>query len=477
VLVRDVAYAGLPKAERAELHQRHADWLDGQPDRSDELVGYHLEQAAGYLGELGAPEQQVTRIATNAGRRLGAAGITAWKRGDAPAVAGLLARAVALLPAGDEFRLELLCELGGARRTLGELVAAERTYAEARAEAEVAGQQRIERRAAFERVFIALSIDSTIDPQELLESTGTAIPVLEAYGDERALGRAFLLRASALGPYQSHYAAAGKAVEQAIHHYKRSDWPFSACLATLGSSLVNGPTPVADALRVCAELLREADLNGQANMLSFIATLEAMQGQFDRARQRTSRAREIFIELGQPIGAEYSCGEAEARIELLAGSPDRAYEALKQSYAALAARGERSYLATRAAMLADVLYRQERWAEADRRAKEAQACSSRGDVLTEWMWRSVAGRLAARAGRLEEGAELVHGALACLADTDVLDQQARCRLDLADVLCMARRGGEARACVAEAIRLFELKGNDIDAKRAAAWLAKLTESP
>ena len=53
VLVRDVVYAGTPKAERAEVHQRHADWLDAQPDGSDELVGYHLEQAAGYLGELG----------------------------------------------------------------------------------------------------------------------------------------------------------------------------------------------------------------------------------------------------------------------------------------------------------------------------------------------------------------------------------------------------------------------------------------
>ena len=98
VLVRDVVYAGTPKSERAEVHQQHADWLDGQPDGSDELVGYHLEQAAGYLGELGAPEQQVTRLAMNAGRRLGAAGIRAWKRGDARATVNLLGRATALLP-------------------------------------------------------------------------------------------------------------------------------------------------------------------------------------------------------------------------------------------------------------------------------------------------------------------------------------------------------------------------------------------
>ena len=32
VLVRDVAYNGLPKADRARLHERYADWLDGEPD-------------------------------------------------------------------------------------------------------------------------------------------------------------------------------------------------------------------------------------------------------------------------------------------------------------------------------------------------------------------------------------------------------------------------------------------------------------
>ena len=121
VLVRDVVYAGTPKAERAELHREHADWLAAQPDGADELIGYHLEQAAGYLDELGAPGQQVTRIATNAGRRLGAAGIAAWKRGDARATANLLGRATALLPEQDEERLRLMCELGEAMHTAGDL--------------------------------------------------------------------------------------------------------------------------------------------------------------------------------------------------------------------------------------------------------------------------------------------------------------------------------------------------------------------
>ena len=49
VLIRDVAYASMPKELRADLHPRLASWLEARAGRQltghDELVGYHLEQA------------------------------------------------------------------------------------------------------------------------------------------------------------------------------------------------------------------------------------------------------------------------------------------------------------------------------------------------------------------------------------------------------------------------------------------------
>src|SRR5205814_1373839 len=45
VLIRDVAYNAIPHELRAELHERHVDWLDLQSGVFDELAGYHLEQA------------------------------------------------------------------------------------------------------------------------------------------------------------------------------------------------------------------------------------------------------------------------------------------------------------------------------------------------------------------------------------------------------------------------------------------------
>ena len=59
LLIRDAAYDALPKAVRADLHARFADWLDEHGQalvERDEIVGYHLEQAARYQAELGQPD-------------------------------------------------------------------------------------------------------------------------------------------------------------------------------------------------------------------------------------------------------------------------------------------------------------------------------------------------------------------------------------------------------------------------------------
>ncbi len=73
LLIRDAAYDALPKATRAELHERFADWLTTRGAdlvEQDEIVGYHLEQAARYKAELGRPD---TTLAPRASELLGAA--------------------------------------------------------------------------------------------------------------------------------------------------------------------------------------------------------------------------------------------------------------------------------------------------------------------------------------------------------------------------------------------------------------------
>ena len=106
LLIRDAAYESLPKAARAELHERFADWLDAHASllEQDELVGYHLEQAARYRAELDERDRQVAELEARAAGRLGTAGRAAFARGDLHGARSLLGRAVRLLPEGPERR-------------------------------------------------------------------------------------------------------------------------------------------------------------------------------------------------------------------------------------------------------------------------------------------------------------------------------------------------------------------------------------
>ena len=99
LLIRDAAYEALPKAARAELHERFAAWLEKHGAdlvELDEILGYHLEQACLYRAELGTPDDG--SLATAARRRLAAAGGRALARSDNVAAVNLLERAAALMP-------------------------------------------------------------------------------------------------------------------------------------------------------------------------------------------------------------------------------------------------------------------------------------------------------------------------------------------------------------------------------------------
>ena len=97
LMIRDAAYEALPKATRADLHTRFADWLDEYGHtlvELDEIMGYHLEQASRYVAELGRPDPI---LAERASLRLAAAGRQANDRLDGRAALALLLRAVELL--------------------------------------------------------------------------------------------------------------------------------------------------------------------------------------------------------------------------------------------------------------------------------------------------------------------------------------------------------------------------------------------
>ena len=124
LLLLEVAYDSVPKLERADLHERHGNWVE-QHGGDEEIVGYHLERAHGYRASLGPVDAEGRALARRAATRLGAAGRRAYERGDLHAAVGLLSRAAALLEPGAAGRVELLADLGEALRETGEFDRAE----------------------------------------------------------------------------------------------------------------------------------------------------------------------------------------------------------------------------------------------------------------------------------------------------------------------------------------------------------------
>ena len=221
VLIRDVAYASLPKAERADLHERLAEWL---ADGTDELIGYHLEQAYRCHAELGRLDLDARRLADRAGKRLGAAGIQARKRGDTPAALNLLERAAGLLAERDPFRLELVCELGIALRGAGRLVQAEETLATAAAVGALTGDRRAELRARLELANVRMFSDPGGRSDELVAAAREAIPVFETAGDDRSLSRAWRLIAYVEGATRCRFGPSMEAAERSLDYSVRAGW-------------------------------------------------------------------------------------------------------------------------------------------------------------------------------------------------------------------------------------------------------------
>ena len=97
LLIRDAAYDAIPKATRAELHERFADWLDGaagSTGEQDEILAYHLEASYRMRIELGPADQRTRGLADAAAARLLTSSGRARDRGDLAAAKLLLERCV-----------------------------------------------------------------------------------------------------------------------------------------------------------------------------------------------------------------------------------------------------------------------------------------------------------------------------------------------------------------------------------------------
>jgi len=473
LLVQQAAYRAIPKSHRAELHQRFAGWTEHQA-AEDEIVGYHLEQAVRYRGELGAVDDEVRALARRGAGHLEAAGTRAHARGDVPAAVRLLRRAASLLPADDPARARAQTGLGAALLEAGRLDQADRVLADAGRIAEVAGDPGLAARARVQRLLLGLQVDMGGAAAEVGQALPKLLATFEQAGDEVGRCQAWRLRA-AVHWLQADSGAAEDAWRQAAVHARLAgdERQLTEVLGWLASAALWGPTPAPEGIRRCERYLEEVGSHqtGEAVILNHLAGLYAMQNRVAEAGRLLARGMAAFEELGVTMTS--SVTHPASFVAMLAGDAATAEAHLRRDYEGLEAMGEKGYLATTAAFLAQAIAAQGRPAEAERYIEVSREAAGEDDLSAQMVWQGLQARILAAGGRLAEAEELARSAVALAARTDFLNQHGDALLELAVVLDRAGRTAEARVAVGDALGLYGRKGNLLAAASARRRLERL----
>jgi tetratricopeptide (TPR) repeat protein len=459
----------LPKARRAELHERFASWIERHTGERtaefDEVVGYHLEQAHRYQGELGVSGPEHDRLGVRAATRLTGAGRRAFARGDMAAAAGLLGRAASLLAGDVRARAALLPDLSEALMEVGELTRADDVLAEAIRSAEVVGDRGLLGHATIVRLLLMESTDPKGRAEVALPELERLIPVFEQLGDDLGLARAWRLTAD-LHWTRARYGEAGVALERAIEHARAAGngWEEAESLGQYTGAGVYGPTPVEDVVVRCEALLARGHGNRlvDARAVRSLAALRAMQGRFDEARELAGRATAILEDLGMSLRAAF-VSETRGFVERLAGDLEAAELALRDGYEGITALEEQGYQSTVAALLAHVLIARGRVEEADRLVQEAASVAADDDVTTHILVQAARGGLALAHGEIDDAVVRCREAVTLAEATDDVNMRGDVLLDLARALVGAGDEEGARMARQAARELFASKGNVVQA--------------
>jgi class 3 adenylate cyclase/tetratricopeptide (TPR) repeat protein len=470
LLIRDAAYEGLPKAMRADLHQRFASWLERHGRELvelDELLGYHLEQAHAYRVELALPRDG--DLAAAARRHLTDGGRRAARRQDYAAAVSLFEHAAGLL-GPHEIDLALETELGEALTWMGRTDDAFRR-AEAVAERAAAAGDRVGELCSTLRAEVfRLRLEPEATTERLAALLDDALPELEAAGDDLALYVGYTALGD-LADLRGRPDATLEANERAYVHATRAGHEPSAIVAVRAWCRFMGTTPVSQLLEWLDETEPVVGRNQFIN--AYRSWSLAKIGRFDEARAIAAEARAQQAERGGGVLLANLTAFESVWIELLAGDPTAAAAFGAEGCRLHEELGEQQFLAAAGAGLAQALYALDRLEEADAWAGRAAELGAGGEIWMQMLWRQVRGKVLARRSEHAEAQRLAHEAVAIGDDSELLDAQGHAYADLAEVLQLAGHTDEAAAALEKAVERWTRKENRVMAQRAQARLAEL----
>jgi tetratricopeptide (TPR) repeat protein len=199
----------------------------------------------------------------------------------------------------------------------------------------------------------------------------------------------------------------------------------------------------------------------------------AMLGRFDEARAILADVRTKLAERGGGISFANVLGHDSVDVELWGGDAIAAVELGEEASRLYNELGERSFLSTAAAKLAQALYALDRLEEADAWAGRAAELGASDDAYTQMLWRQVRAKVLVRCGEHAEAERLAREAVGLGEQTDMIDAQGDAYADLAEVLLLAGKADEAAVALEQALERYERKGNLVSTQRAQTRLAEV----
>jgi class 3 adenylate cyclase/tetratricopeptide (TPR) repeat protein len=467
ILIRDAAYDAVPKQLRAELHERYANWLEAQAgDRAgeyEEILGYHLERAYSYRGELGLADAE---LGGRAKERLRAAGERALARGDLHAAHDLLERALAIGPREPE----LLHAAALAHSGVGDLPGAETLLSEALA----TDDEPVRWRATVELIRLRTQTDTAsiwADFATTASRADEARRALEAVGDDLGLAKAYLLLGD-LHNWRMEFADFEEAATRAVKHARRAGAARdeNEARAWVAMTLVYGPRPVTEAIARCEALLAEAPGRySEGGALLALGALHFLAGETARGRELCTRGHDVFNDLGMRL---WSAGSVNiSAVAAAAGGDFETAERLfRWGIAELEEMGEHGWLPNACMYFARALCERGEYDEAETFWRRAATDLFEDDPWVETVGVGALARVRASRGQFEEALKLARRAVERAERTDMPLIRGDAWWDLAHVASQAKNSEEADDALRHALAIYEQKGMTAAASRTRELL-------
>jgi class 3 adenylate cyclase/tetratricopeptide (TPR) repeat protein len=481
-LIRDGAYARLPKSDRAQLHERYGEWLErGAGDRIaelEEIVGYHFEVASRYRQELGLTEQ-ARRLGERAAMHLAVAARRAFDRFDLSAAANLGGRAASLLARGDPERIHLLLVVAQASHHLGDYSAAESTVREATDEAAEAHLVRESAWARIRGLLLQSHLNRPGFGDEVLHAVDEVVPAFMEASDEVGLSVAFRSRASTLWN-RGDTVGGDAAARLAVEHAERSGDPTALGKALITWAMAGnaGDHTVQETINRANVVLARlpGQLRVEAEMRSLLADMLSRRLKFAEGRRQSDRALTVARDLNVPwllAGTRTQRGF----LELTAGNVKASIGEFEAALGIYRATDDAEGIPYTSSGLAEALETQQRDDEALAMAELTAKASNGNQPVPELIASLTRAMVLARRGLTDEASAVADEAFR--STESMADPWLRAFIALKRAIVLSRTGQvvAAQAAALDALERARAKGDLALARDAGRLLKELELRP